>query len=518
MSKVAKSTVVLMIATMLAKILGFVREQVLSYAYGLSMYTDVYITSMTIPTVVFAGIGVAISTTFIPIYCDIDSKHGDEEAIKFSNNMLMIVGMICLALAVLGGIFTEPLVKIFAVGFEGEKLKLAVEFTRIMIISIVAIGISNVTTAYLQLKNNFFIPGVATIPQNLIIIASMLMSMKYGVKIMVWGSLIGIICAAIFQIPFAYKAGFKFKPYINIKDKNIKKMIILVGPVFLGVSVNQINAIVDKTLATTLDQGLLTSLSYANRLNEFVLAMFIASIATVIYPILSKLSINDNKDEFKNSVSESMSIVILLMIPISIGAMVLSKPIVRLLFERGAFDEHATNVTSIALVMYSIGMTAFGLRNILDKVFYSLQDTKTPMKNGIITVILNIILNIILVNTLGHAGIALATSISGIVCIIIFCNSLKKKIGDFGQKNIIKTGMKSILAGIIMGIFTSLTFNKIDSILSSSIVNQVISLGISVVVGVIVYGAMILVLKVNEATKLIEQIKDIIKIRIGSRC
>ena len=213
-----------------------------------------------------------------------------------------------------------------------------------------------------------------------------------------------------------------------------------------------------------------------------------------------------------------MSIVILLMIPISIGAMVLSKPIVRLLFERGAFDEHATNVTAIALVMYSIGMTAFGLRNILDKVFYSLQDTKTPMKNGIITVILNIILNIILINTLGHAGIALATSISGIVCIIIFCNSLKKKIGDFGQKNIIKTLIKSILAGIIMGIFTSLTFNKIDSILSSSIVNQVISLGISVVVGVIVYGSMILVLKVNEATKLIEQIKDIIKIRIGSRC
>lgn len=507
-NKVTKATITLMIATMLAKILGFVREQVLSYAYGISMYTDVYVTAMSIPTVIFAGIGVAISTTFIPIFCDIENRCGERESAKFTNNVLMIVIVVCTILAILGIVFAEQVVKIFAIGFTGEKLSLAISFTRIIIISIVSIGISNILTAYLQVKNNFFIPGLSTIPQNIIIIASILLSIKYGIYVLPWGALLGIISSLIFQIPFVYKEGFKFNPYLNIKEEYVKRIIILVGPVFLGVAVNQINSIVDKTLATTLNQGLLTSLSYANRLNDFVLAMFIASIATVIYPMLSKLSINNNKEEFKKSVSKSMNIVIILMIPITVGAIVLSSPIVKLLFERGSFNADATKVTSIALSMYAIGMVAFGLRNILDKVFYSLQDTKTPMKNGIISVCLNIVLNIILIKFMGHAGLALATSLSSIICVVLFCYSLKKKIGDFGQISIIKTIMKSIIASIVMGIITSISYTKISGIIGSSTIEQAISLFIPVCIGVVVYGLMIILLKIDEVTIIIDNIKE----------
>ena len=169
------------------------------------------------------------------------------------------------------------------------------------------------------------------------------------------------------------------------------------APVFVGVAVNQVNGLVDKTLASTLVEGSISALNYANKLNEFVMGIFIVSITSVIYPLLSKLSAANNKEEFNNSIVKSINYVILLVIPISIGAMVLSTPIVKLLFERGAFDLRATQMTSSALFCYSIGIIGFGLRDILSRVFYSIQDTKTPMINGAIAMALNIVLNLILI-------------------------------------------------------------------------------------------------------------------------
>lgn len=164
----------------------------------------------------------------------------------------------------------------------------------------------------------------------------------------------------------------------------------------IGVAVNQINAMVDRTLASTLVEGSISALNYANKLNGFVLTLFITSVALVIYPLLSRLSSEDNTRKFTESVVTSINSVVLLVMPVSVGAIVLATLIVKMLFERGEFDERATNMTSVALVMYPIVMVAFGLRDILGKIFYSLQDTKTPMINGVIAMVLNIILNVFL--------------------------------------------------------------------------------------------------------------------------
>ncbi|MGL5752566.1 MAG: murein biosynthesis integral membrane protein MurJ, partial [Paraclostridium sp.] len=319
MSKVVKAAVGLMLVTILAKILGFAREQVLSYAYGLGTYTDVYIMTMSIPNVIFATIGAALSTTFIPIYCDIDKKQGEEEAKKFTNNILSIVFIMCLLISILGIVFTEPLLKVFAFGFEGEKLALAIKFTRILIVSIVFIGMANVLTSYLQVKNNFTIPGLISLPQNIVVIIAILLSMKYGIYTLVWGTLIGISTQVLFQLPFAYKEGFRLKPRINLKDNNLKKMLILTGPVLVGVAVNQINIMVDKSLASTLETGAIGALNFADRLNGFVLALFITSIAAVIYPMLSKLSSEDNRDKFEEYIVKSSNSIILLVVPVSVG-------------------------------------------------------------------------------------------------------------------------------------------------------------------------------------------------------
>ena len=498
MSKVAKATIGLMLATAIAKGLGFGRELVLASSYGVSMYSDAYLTAMNIPVVIFAIIGITLATVLIPLYFEVNNELGEINALKFTNNVFNIVIVLCILLAIIGVVFTEQLVKIFAVGFEGETLNIAIHFTRITIMSIVFTGLSYIMTAYLQIKNNFTIPGLASVPKNIIIIVSIILSVKYNPYIMIWGTLIGIATEFIFQLPFAIKSGYKYQLYINIKDKYIKKMSWLIGPVLIGVAVNQINTMVDRTLASTLVEGSISALNYANKLNGFVMALFITSVGAVIYPMLSKLSSEDNKEKFISSVVQSINSVILLVIPISIGAIVLATPIVKLLFQRGEFDARATSMTAIALIMYSIGMVAFGLRDIIGKVFYALKDTKTPMINGAIAMIMNIVLNIILVKYLQLAGLALATSISAIVCIFLLFGSLKKKIGYFGQDKIIKTMIKSILSAVVMGIVTYFIYNMISNLLGVGFIKEVISLVVSVGIGAVTYAILVVLLKVEE--------------------
>ncbi|MEG1311474.1 MAG: murein biosynthesis integral membrane protein MurJ [Romboutsia sp.] len=498
MSKVAKATIGLMIVTMLSKCLGFGRELVLGAAYGATSYSDVYITAMNIPITLFSVIGTGLATTFIPLYYENRTLGGEEKGIKFINNTLNIVLVLGTIMALLGMIFTEPLVKMFAIGFKEEEFRLAVQFTKIMMFGGLFLAITKIMTSYLQTKENFIIPGLVGIPFNIIIITSILLSSKINLYILPIGTLLAMASQFLFQIPFASKKGYKYKPILNLKDEYVKKMIWLVGPVFIGVFVNQMNTVVDRTLASTLVEGSISALNYANRLNGFVMGLFIATLGAVIYPMLSKLSSENNSEKFTESVVSSVNSVILLVLPISVGAMTLATPIVKLLFERGAFDERATQMTSIALVFYSIGMVAFGLRDILGKVFYSLQDTKTPMINGAIAMSMNIIFNLAVVRFMGHAGLAFATSMSALICTVLLFSSLKKKIGYFGQDRIIKSTLKSLVAAIIMGVAALISNKLLSNLLGISFMSNLISLFGAIFVGVVVYGVLVTILKVDE--------------------
>ncbi|UOW67211.1 murein biosynthesis integral membrane protein MurJ [Paraclostridium bifermentans] len=512
MSNLAKSAFWLMVVTMLSKVLGFGREIILGYFYGTSAYSDVYIVAMNIPLVVFSSIGVALVTTFIPLYQEALTSKGEERALKFSNNVMSIVVILSIILGVLGFVFAESLVKLFAMHYTGEKLALAVKFVRIMIGGVVFIGLSNLMTSYLQIKGDFTIPGMIGFPNNIIIITSIILSAVTGnIYILAIGTLIGMLSQFLFQVPFAIKKGYKFKPTIDFKDEYLKKMLWLVMPVLIGVAVNQINAMVDRSLASGLEDGVITALNNANRLNGFVMGMFIATLGAVIYPTLSKLSTENNKEKFAESVANSVNCVNLLVVPASVGAMILATPVVRILFERGAFNDRSTTLTATALVFYSVGMVGFGLRDILGKVFYSLKDTKTPMINGIIAVVLNIVLNIALVKVMGHGGLALATSLSAIICIILLFISLKKKIGYYGQDKIRSTFIKTVVASLVMGVVTYFVYKFLFGILGLGFIQEAISLGVSIAIGGAIYLALIIVFKVEEVNMAIDMIKKKLK-------
>lgn len=227
MSKMAKSTLTLMIATIIAKILGFDRELVLASGYGASMYSDAYIVAINIPLVIVTIIGGLIVTVFIPIYFEINKELDNDNAIKFMNNVVNIITILCLLLGIIGFVFTEPIVKLFAIGFEGQTLNIAISFTRITILTIVFTGLSYVMTSFLQANNNFVIPGFITVPKNIIIIIiSIVASLKYGIMVLIWGSFLGIAIEFIIQIPFAIKKDIDISHILISKINILEKQRI----------------------------------------------------------------------------------------------------------------------------------------------------------------------------------------------------------------------------------------------------------------------------------------------------
>lgn len=502
-NNLAKSAFWLMVVTMLSKILGFTRDIVLMYFYGTSAYSDVYITAMNIPVVVFAAVGVALSTTFIPLYQEALENGGEKRAQNFANNILCIVSIISIILSIFGYIFAEPIVKLFAISFTGDKLALTVDFVRIIIVGVLFIGLSNIMTAYLQIQGNFTIPGMVQLPNNIIIIISMVIgAITKNFDILAIGALIGMASQFLFQVPFAIKHGYKFKPIINFKDKYLKKMIWLILPVLIGVAVNQVNAMADRSLASSLGDGVIAALNSANKLNFFVLGLFITTIGSVIYPTLAKLSTTNDQKKFAEAVSTSVNCVSLIILPITVGAIVLATPIVRILFQRGEFNETSTQMTAIALMCYSVGMIAYGLRDILGKIYYSLKDTKTPMINGIIAVIANIFFDVTLMQVFGLGGLALATSLSSIICILLLFRGLKKKISYYGQDRILRTFVKSLIASAVMGIATYFVYKLSSGILGTGFIQDVIATGVSVLAGAIVYGVLVSKFRVREVKML----------------
>lgn len=498
----------IMFLTVLSKLLGFGKEVVLSYYYGTSGVSDAYIVALTIPTVIFAFIGVALNTTYIPMFNKIEQEDGTDSAIRFTNNLVNILLLVLTVIVLLVIIFASPIVKIFASGFSGDVLLLSTKLTQISILSIYFSAIVYVLQGYLQVRNDFKSPALVGLPLNIVLIISIIVSNYMGLLMLGIGKVIAVLSQVIFLIPFLNKQKFKYSFIVNFTDRNLVRSLYLALPVMLGTSVNQINQIIDRTIASNIVIGGISALNYANRLNLFIQGIFVVSIATVLYAEISKKSAKGDLNGIKKTMNTSIIGVTFIVLPITVGTMVLSKPIVEFLFARGAFDDDAILYTSSALFFYSIGMIGFALREILSRVFYSFQDTKTPMINAIIGVILNIILNIILSRYLGIGGLALATSIAAIFTTALLFVSLRKKMGALGMKQISISFFKILFTSLIMGFISKLVFDYLTTLMT-----QNLSLLLAIGIGMISYFMIIYFMRIEDVDVLVGAIKK--KLRRG---
>ena len=505
MGSMKKNVAIIMVLTIFSKFFGFFREVALTYYYGASAVSDAYLTANVIPQVLFTLVGTGLATTFIPIFNKIMNKEGEEEANLFTSNIINIVLILATVLVLLVMLFTKPVIMIFAPGFikSPESLNLSIQFTRISIFGVYFSGVIYIFTSFLQSKNNFLIPAMLGIPLNFVTIISFAIASKTSNSVLAYGIIISMILQVALLIPAAIKLHFKYTFKLDFKDKYVREMLFLAIPVFIGSSVSQLNTVVDKNMASRLQTGTVSALNYGNKLNGFVQGIFVTPLATVIYPSISQMVIDKNEKGLKNTINNSIIMISIFVIPATIGAMVISKPIVDLLFLRGEFTESASMMTSTALFFYAIGMLFFALGQIFTRVFYSFNDTKIPMISGVIGVIVNIILNILLIGPLGIGGLALATSLSAVIRITILILSLKKKVKNFGFREILGKMIKIALASILMGIGTYISFNYFTGFLGQNI-STLISIG----VGGLLYLLIILVIGIDEVKDLINKVRS----------
>lgn len=497
-----KTAFVVMIITIISKFIGLAREVSLSYVYGVSAITDAFLISQTIPLTLFAFISARIATGYIPIYSRVQCENGKSNAERLTCNIINSLLIMAAIIVVIVLVFTQQIVKFFASGFSGETLQLAVNFTRITVFGVYFIAVTNIFAEYLRLHEIYLIPAMVGFPMNFIIISSLFISAKTNIYVIAFGSLLAIASQLMVFIPFLRRTGYQHKMIVDLRDESLKEMLFIALPVILGTSVNEINVLVDRTLASMIAVGGISALNYAKRLNGFVQGLVVVSLTSVMFPMISKMAAADNIKGLKRTVNEAMASMSLLIVPATVGAIVFAEEIVALLFGRGAFTTDAVSMTSNALFYYSIGMIAFGLRDVLSRAFYALQDSKTPMINATIGVLLNVVLNIILSRYLGIGGLALATSISAIVVVVLLFISLRKRIGGLGLSDLSKAFIKIGLASVIMGVIARSGFHYMKQSLG-----QNLALIVTIGIGVVIYCILIYFMRIPVVDQTIAAVR-----------
>ncbi|WKV10201.1 murein biosynthesis integral membrane protein MurJ [Thermoanaerobacterium sp. CMT5567-10] len=507
--KTAKAAGLVMAITFISKITGFLREVVLGSKFGTTKDVDAYNMAQNIPMVLFAAIAASIGTTVIPLFSDYLAKKGKDKAFEFINNLLNVIILMTVVFTIIGAIASPMIVKIMAPGFKGDAYYETLKLTMILLPVMIFIAASNIITGVLQSLQHFAVPAMIGIPYNIIIIGTALMyGTKYGIYGVALATVVGSIIQVLIQLPVLIKFGFKYRFVLNLKDESIKKVIILAIPVLIGTSIQVINTYVDRMIASYLPAGSIAALNYANRLIGF--DIFSMAIAIVIYPMLSRYFASNNIDEFIKGIKMAVKAILYIMIPVTVGAIIFRVPIVRILFERGAFDERSTYLTSIAFMFYSLGMTANGLRNVLSRGFYSLKDTRTPMINGAIAVLINIGLNLVIVRYLALGGLALSTSVAATAASLMLMYSLRKKIGRIGGNEIASSFVKALIGSAIMGVFAHFVYNGLSKFVTGGKIYDALSLFVTVLISAFIYFLFIL-LTDNSMVSYVKKGASIIK-------
>lgn len=498
-NRAIKSVFILAIFTLISKILGFFREVLIASRFGAGVESDAFFIAQTATTIISSIFISSIRTTMIPVLSTIEAREGKKAKLLHTNNFLNIFILLTLLFILLIFVVAPYFIKILAVGFEEQQLKLAIMLTRLGLPIIFLSCLLNIFRGYLQSEMNFTEEGISPLAFNFVFIFYLLvLSNSFGIKGLMMANVVAVLSQVLAQIPYLKRLGYRYDFYININDQYLKKVLSLIPPVLISVGVNDLNKIIDRSMASTLVEGSISALNYGNRLNSLVLGIFITTLSTVLFPLLSNEASKNNMESFKKMLRYGFNVIVLITVPATVGMIVLAEPIVRVAFQRGAFDAKATYLTTGALVFYSIGLVGMSLKPFINRVYYSMQDTKTPMINSLIAVSINIVLNLILIRYMAHKGLALATSISAIVSCALLLYHLRRKIGSLGIKSYITCSLKSISSAAIMGVVAYFMYYSLNKAIGNSNIGDFIALVTAASTGALLYFALIYMMRVEE--------------------
>lgn len=433
-----KSGLIVSTMTMLSRVLGLARDVVFAHLIGAQSGADAFFVAFKIPNFLrrlFAE--GAFAQAFVPVLSEYREK-GTKEAVQGLIDRVCGCLGLTLSLLTLFVVLGAPVVTtIFAPGFwnDPEKFDLAQGMLRITFPYLLLISLTGFAGAILNSYDRFAIPAFTPVLLNVCLISSAIWVSPYfdpPVIALAWGVLVAGMVQLAFQIPFLWKLRLLPKPKVDFKDEGVKRVLMLMAPAIFGVSVSQINLLLDTVLASALPTGSIAWLYYSDRLVELPLGTIAIAVGTVILPSLSRQHVTEDTTKFSSTMDWALRCILLIAIPSALALFILAEPILSALFEYGKTNANDVLMSSYSLKAYSLGLLAFMLIKVLVPGYFSRQDTKTPVKIGIIAMAINMLFNLLLVIPfhfiwqLGHVGLALATSISAFVNAGLLYRGLRK--------------------------------------------------------------------------------------------
>lgn len=463
--QVVRATGIIGSATLLSRIFGYVRDMVLAALLGTGMVSDAFFVAFTIPNLLrrlFAE--GALTIAFIPVFTDYLEKRGRQEAFAMAGSALRLLTVIMLGVTLAGILLSPAIVHVVGLGWVGDqpdKVELTITLTRIMFPYVFFVCLVALCMGILNALGHFAAPALSPVLLNIAMIVALAVVAALSddnllrVKVLAWGVVAGGFMQLLMQLPFLIKSGIGFWKKASLYHPGLKKVALLMLPAVFGAAVYQVNIIVGRMLATMLPEGSVSYLYYADRLVQFPLGVFAISGAMAVLPSLSRQAANRDYAAVIDTFGYSMRLTFFITLPAMVGLIVLRKPIVALLFQRGQFDDQAVLLTAQALLLYAIGLWAVSAVRIVVSVFYALSDTRTPVRVAVIATLANIVFSLALMGPLSHGGLALATSLAAFLNFGLLMLALQARLGSLGLVPLLNAILRftaySLLMGLVVG-------------------------------------------------------------------
>lgn len=507
--KIAKAYFIISSVTLLGNILSLLKELLVANYFGITKVMDAFSIASIVPWLVSNTILSCFSVIFLPIFIKHKIKNkGEADLIASIIINYLFISIFIISIFIF--IFSPLIIKYGFSKLDFETMLLSIKILKIITISIVFLSLSGILSSLLNAYEDFLHPGISntfiTISTILFIV---FFTKQLGIFAVIWGFLIGSFFQFIFLIPFIknkYNHSFNFKLNHPVIKETFKLSLIFILLSFIW----SLNQIINRIMASWLPQGSIAALGYAERLFQVPIGIFMSSIATAIYPFFSMQVAEEKIEEMKSTLATTIKTMGFIFIPLTIIMIILAKPTIKLLFERGAFDIKATNLTSCVFICYSLQLFSWYAGVIMVRLLFIFQQMADLFKLSIVNVILQGLLNYLFIKIINPpvAGIGLSSSVVCFVSSILCFFFLKRKISNLHGLSIISSLSKTFILAIISGIIVFIAFQKFDNLFSYSIVNQIIKISVSAGIGICVFILMAYLLKMEELGKIYFLVKS----------
>lgn len=498
-TKQLKTIGLVIIITIVGKILGLVRDMMMGHNFATGMDVTAFQVASRIPRTFFDAIfASAISASFIPVFADRMENHGKEDAFRLSGSFFTWVGLTTAAFSALGIVFADPIVTVLADGFDAETAALCARLLRILFPTVFFTGLAFSMVGVLQSMGEFNIPAAMSVASNTIIIVYyLLFCRQYGVFGLAWAFVLGWAAQALMQMPWLHRHGFRYRP--ALWHPGLKQVFSLMLPVMVSTWIQPVNQLISTRFATHLFSGAgASAMDYANTLYTMITGILVLSITNVIFPEMSKLSTVGKEEELNRLIVTNIRGMLFLLLPLTVGVMVMSEPVVRLLFQYGAWDDFSTTITARALMFMSIGMVGYGIQNVLSRAFYAGQDGKMPLISGVISIGVNFVLCMTLSEAFDVAGLSFATAVSSTVAALVLLIPTVKKAPQLWNRDFWLAIFKMLACSVLMGAVVWGCHGLLSGLMGDGMVARAILMGVPTVIGIVVYFAAAFLLRLQE--------------------